>query len=90
MLSVSGDIFFLVVTLGKYHSSTPTKIEGEDLSHMQSEEATVGSIMKHENSAAAIWCQLKRHRNQAAHMKDVLGVVATLGKVKDDNLSGLV
>lgn len=78
------------VTLGKYHSSTAPKIENEDLSHMQSEEATVGNIMKHENTAAAIWCQVKRHRNQAAHMKDVLGVVATLGKANDDNLSGLL
>ncbi|KAJ0719234.1 hypothetical protein HanOQP8_Chr08g0287041 [Helianthus annuus] len=56
---------------------------------MRSEEATIGNIMKHEKSAAAIYCQLKRHRNQAAHIKDVLGVVATLGKVKDDNLSWL-
>lgn len=73
--------------MGKYHSSTTPKIENDDLSHMQSEEATVGNIMKHEKSAAAIFCQLKRHRNQAAHFKDVLGVVATLGKVNNDNLS---
>ncbi|KAL8217881.1 hypothetical protein R6Q57_021254 [Mikania cordata] len=74
------------VTLGKYHSSTEPKIEDGDLSHMQSEEATIRNIMKHEKSAAAIFCQLKRHKNQAAHIKDVLGVVATLGKVNDDNL----
>ncbi|KAF5795424.1 hypothetical protein HanXRQr2_Chr08g0339551 [Helianthus annuus] len=78
------------VTLGKYHSSSAPKVEDGDLSHMRSEEATIGNIMKHEKSAAAIYCQLKRHRNQAAHIKDVLGVVATLGKVKDDNLSWLL
>nr|XP_043610514.1 protein DEFECTIVE IN MERISTEM SILENCING 3-like [Erigeron canadensis] len=78
------------VTLGKYHSSTAPKIEDEDLSHMQSEEATIGDIMKHEKSAAAIFYQLKRHRSQAAHIKDILGVVATLGKVNDDNLGRLL
>lgn len=78
------------VTLGKYHSSTAPKIEDEDLSHMQSEESTIGNIMKYEKSAAAIFCQLKRHRNQAAHIIDILGVVATLGKVNDDNLSRLL
>ncbi|GJS85376.1 hypothetical protein Tco_0751917 [Tanacetum coccineum] len=53
-----------------------TQVENDDLSHMQSEEATVGNIMKHEKSAAAIFSQLKCHRNQAAHIRDVLGVVA--------------
>nr|GEY79821.1 protein defective in meristem silencing 3-like isoform X1 [Tanacetum cinerariifolium] len=71
----------------KYHSSTAPTIEDEDLSHMQSVEATIGNIMKHENSAAAVYCQLKRHHNLAVHVKDVIGVVATLGKVNDDNLS---
>nr|GEW55109.1 protein defective in meristem silencing 3-like [Tanacetum cinerariifolium] len=78
------------VTLGKYHSSTTPKIEGDDLSHMQSEEATVRNIIKHEKSAAAIFSQLKRHRNQAALFRDVLGVVATLGKVDNVNLSRLL
>ncbi|KAJ9553012.1 hypothetical protein OSB04_017057 [Centaurea solstitialis] len=53
--SFDGAITDMQVTLGNYHSSTQPKIENEDLSHMQSEEATVGNIMKHENSAAAIW-----------------------------------
>ncbi|GJT61657.1 hypothetical protein Tco_1005190 [Tanacetum coccineum] len=43
---------------------------------MQSEEETVGNIMKHDKSAAVIFSQLKCHRNQAAHIRDVLGVVA--------------
>nr|KAJ0189565.1 hypothetical protein LSAT_V11C800390730 [Lactuca sativa] len=78
------------VTLGKYHSSSAPKIEDGDLSQMQTEEATIENIMKNEKSAAAIVCQLKRHRNQATHIKDVLGVVATLGKVNDDSLSRIL
>ncbi|XP_076907168.1 protein DEFECTIVE IN MERISTEM SILENCING 3-like isoform X1 [Bidens hawaiensis] len=84
------DITDKQVTLGKYHSSTAPKIEDGDLSHMRTEEATIANIMKHEKTAAALFCQLKRHRNQAANIKDVLGVVATLGKVSDDNLSWLL
>nr|GEU95942.1 protein defective in meristem silencing 3-like isoform X1 [Tanacetum cinerariifolium] len=75
------------VTLGKYHSSTTPKVENDDLSHMQSEDATVENIMKHEKSVAAIFSQLKRNRNQTAHFRDVLDIVATLGKVDNDNLS---
>ncbi|XP_076894201.1 protein DEFECTIVE IN MERISTEM SILENCING 3-like [Bidens hawaiensis] len=78
------------VTLGKYHSSTAPKIEDGDLSHMRSEEATIANVMKHEKTAAALFSQLKRHRNQAANIKDVLGVVATLGKLSDDSLSWLL
>lgn len=69
-----------------YHPSTVPKIEDED---MHSEDATLKSILKHEKSAAAILYQLKRHRKQPADIKDVIGVVATLGKVNDANLSRL-
>ncbi|GJX48904.1 RNA-directed DNA polymerase, eukaryota, reverse transcriptase zinc-binding domain protein [Tanacetum coccineum] len=55
----------------------------------ESKEATVGDIMKHEKSAVAIFSQLKRHRNQAAHFRDVLGVAATLGKVMQDNMQDM-
>ncbi|GJX46208.1 hypothetical protein Tco_0271398 [Tanacetum coccineum] len=85
----AGAISDMQVTLGKYHSSTTLKVENDDLSHMQSEEATIRNIMKYEKSFAAIFSQLKCHRNQAAHFRDVLGVVATLGKINDDNLSRL-
>ncbi|XP_071732605.1 protein DEFECTIVE IN MERISTEM SILENCING 3-like isoform X2 [Rutidosis leptorrhynchoides] len=78
------------VTLGKYRSSTAPMIVDEDLSQMQSENATIESIMKYEKSAAAIFCMLKRQKNQAAHIKDIIGVVATLGKVNDDNFSRLL
>lgn len=86
-------ILDLQVTLGKYHSSSATTIENEDHSHRQSEEEIHEQILQHEKSAAGILCQLKaRHGTQASHLtltKDLLGIVATLGKVDDDNLSRL-
>ncbi|KAF3432813.1 hypothetical protein FNV43_RR23915 [Rhamnella rubrinervis] len=81
------------VILGKYHTSSSLKIKNKDHSHLQSEEETTKQILRHEKSAAGILCQLKtRHGSQASHLnliKDVLGIVATLGKVDDDNLSRL-
>ena len=69
-------------------------IEDEDHSHVESEEETVQHIISHEKSAAGILCVLRTcHGSQASHLlltKDVLGIVATLGKVDDDNLSRLV
>ncbi|GJS52923.1 hypothetical protein Tco_0626285 [Tanacetum coccineum] len=50
------------ITLGKYYSSTTPKVENDDLSHMQSEKATVENIIKQEKLVAAIFSQLKRHR----------------------------
>lgn len=59
-----------------------------------SEEETTESILKHANSAAGILCQLKiHHQIQASNvpwMNDVIGVVATLGKLVDDSLSRLL
>lgn len=61
---------------------------------MGSEQETIEHILRHENSAAAILCQFKtHHQSQDSHpswMKDVVGVVATLGNVEDDNISRLV
>ena len=66
----------------------------EDHAHEESEEETVQNILKHEKSAAGVLCLLKaRHGSQASHLlltKDVLGIVATLGQVDDDNLSRFV
>ncbi|XP_062120111.1 protein DEFECTIVE IN MERISTEM SILENCING 3 isoform X2 [Humulus lupulus] len=85
-------ILDLQVSLGKYHSSA-TKIETEDRSHLQNEDEICGQILQHERSAAGILCLLKaRHGSQVSNLtmtKDVLGIVATLGKVDDDNLSRL-
>ncbi|XP_059436554.1 protein DEFECTIVE IN MERISTEM SILENCING 3-like [Corylus avellana] len=65
----------------------------ENNSQLQTEEQTTEQILQHEKSAAGILCQLKKpHGTQASHRpltKDVLGIVATLGKVDDDNLSRL-
>ena len=81
---------FFSVTLGKYHSSSVSKIEN-DRANLQSEEETTEQILLHEKSAAGVLCQLKtRHGPQVSHLtltKDVLGIVASLGKVGDENLS---
>ncbi|KAK0591983.1 hypothetical protein LWI29_011280 [Acer saccharum] len=85
-------ILDLQVTLGKYHSSSVSKIEN-DRANLQSEEETTEQILLHEKSAAGVLCQLKtRHGAQVSHLtltKDVLGIVASLGKVGDENLSRL-
>ena len=56
-----------------------------------SDEEVNKQILQHEKSAAGILCQIKtRHGTQASHLpqtKDVVGIVATLGQVEDDNLS---
>ena len=79
-------ISFLSVILGKYHSSSGPKTE--------SEEETTGQILQHEKSTAGLFCRLKtRHGSQASHLqltKDVLGIVASLGKVVDENLNRLI
>lgn len=91
--NLDGSILDLQVTLGKYCSSSIPTMENEALSKSRSENETVEQILKYEKSAAAILCQLKiRHGSQASHLtlaKDVLGIVATLGKVDDENLSRL-
>ncbi|XVE58364.1 hypothetical protein DITRI_Ditri04bG0163900 [Diplodiscus trichospermus] len=79
--------------LGKYHPSSVPKIENKDHFHFQSEEETAEQICQHEKSAAAILCHLKtRQGTQAINLtltNDVLGAVATLGNVDDENLSRL-
>jgi hypothetical protein len=55
------------------------------------EEETMAQILQQENSAAGIFCWLKaNHLSQALDLpliKDVLGVVASLARVDDDNVS---
>ncbi|KAF9667330.1 hypothetical protein SADUNF_Sadunf15G0011600 [Salix dunnii] len=86
-------ILDLQVTLGKYHSSTLPNNENNAHSSNQSEDETMEQILQHEKSAAGILCRLKtNHGTQISHpscTNDVLGVVATLGKVDDDNLGSL-
>lgn len=83
-------ILDLQVILGKYHSATTPTTANDD----HSEKETTEKILQHEKSAAGILLQLKtRHGNRAADIpltKDVVGIVAMLGKVDDDNLSRLL
>ncbi|XP_065879282.1 protein DEFECTIVE IN MERISTEM SILENCING 3-like [Euphorbia lathyris] len=87
-------ILDLQVILGNYHSARPPSGESESHSSNQSEEETVNQILQNETSAAGILCQLTTrhgtHAPQLGFTKDVLGIVATLGKVDDDNLSRLL
>uniref|UniRef100_A0A7N1A681 Uncharacterized protein n=1 Tax=Kalanchoe fedtschenkoi TaxID=63787 RepID=A0A7N1A681_KALFE len=75
--------------------SSAMSLNGDDKASEQNEEKVIiEKILQHEKSAAAVLYQLNtRHSNQAASVtwtKDVLGVVATLGKTEDDNLSRLL
>ncbi|XP_068659222.1 protein DEFECTIVE IN MERISTEM SILENCING 3 [Aristolochia californica] len=84
-------ILDMQVRLGKYHASNAPDISSQNLDDARSEQQTIEQILKHEKTAAGIVCQLKvRHGSQASQvplMKNVLGIVAMLGKVSDDNLS---
>lgn len=81
----------LQVALGKYHSGTTPGIEKDGLSYVKSEDETLEQISRHDKSAAAVLCHLKTlHGTQASILpltKDVIGIVATLGRVEDDSLS---
>lgn len=81
---------YFSVTLGEYHSSNRPMMERGNLSQ-ESEVENIQSNLKRTHSAAGIVCQLKTcHSTQGFQfplMKDMLGIVATLGKVDDDNIS---
>uniref|UniRef100_A0A1D1YP43 Protein DEFECTIVE IN MERISTEM SILENCING 3 n=1 Tax=Anthurium amnicola TaxID=1678845 RepID=A0A1D1YP43_9ARAE len=68
--------------------------EARSVIHQQTEQQTIEHILMQDKTAAAIVCSMKiHHALQASKLlliKDVLGVVATLGKVKDDNTSRLL
>lgn len=78
---------YLSVTIGKYHTSTESETKKEDT---RSEEEIFEHLVE-EKSAAGLICQLKaRHDIPVSHsppVKDVLGIVATLGYLDDENLS---
>ncbi|XP_027338793.1 protein DEFECTIVE IN MERISTEM SILENCING 3-like [Abrus precatorius] len=86
-------ILHLQVSIGKLESSSTTKIGDTDNPHPTIDEEVNKQILQQDKSAAGILCQLKiRHGAQASHLtliKDVVGIVTLLGKVKDDNLSRL-
>lgn len=83
----------LEIKLGNYHSSVAAVVNN-DTSAQEAEQRTIRSILDQDNTAAGIICQLKvRHHELASKMplmKDILGFVATLGKVNNDNLSRLL
>lgn len=74
----------------KYHlNSTSQGTSKNGGSH--NEEETMEQILKQETTAAAMLCQLKTHHSVLLSnlpvTKDVLGVVATLAGVENDNLN---
>ncbi|XP_068666639.1 protein DEFECTIVE IN MERISTEM SILENCING 3-like [Aristolochia californica] len=78
------------IRLGKYHSPNAPEVISKNLDDARSEQQTTEQILK-QKTVASIVCQLKvRYGPQASQMplmKNVLGIVAMLGKVSDDNLS---
>lgn len=78
----------MTVSIGKHHP-TLYKEENGKASCEESEEETTQHIMKYENSAAALLCKIKTEVQFSDDLliKDVVGIVATLGKVDDANLS---
>ncbi|XP_042000253.1 protein DEFECTIVE IN MERISTEM SILENCING 3-like isoform X1 [Salvia splendens] len=84
-------IFDIQVSIGKHHP-TLYKEENGKASCGESDEETTQHIMKYENSAAALLCKIKSEVQFSDDLliKDVVGVVATLGKVDDANLSRIL
>ncbi|XP_016460859.1 protein DEFECTIVE IN MERISTEM SILENCING 3 isoform X1 [Nicotiana tabacum] len=82
------------VALGRYQSASEPGSQNNESSNRRNEEEIIEQILKHDKSAAGIYCQLKTHHGpQVTHLpllKDVIGIVALLGKVDDDNLSRLL
>ncbi|PIM99812.1 hypothetical protein CDL12_27686 [Handroanthus impetiginosus] len=81
--------------LGKYDKASFSKTVNKDPTHAMSEEETIEHILnKHEKSAAALLWGMKKHAEALSSdhslTMDVVGIVATLGKVDDDNLSRLL
>ncbi|KAL3342277.1 hypothetical protein AABB24_026345, partial [Solanum stoloniferum] len=79
------------VVLGKTHSASETGSENKESSNGQNEEETIEQILSFDKSAASICVQLQKRTGtqitQIPFMKDMIGIVALLGKVDDDNLS---
>ncbi|KOM41335.1 hypothetical protein LR48_Vigan04g153300 [Vigna angularis] len=86
-------ILHLQVTIGKSESSSMATAGNMDNQPSTNDEDVDKQILQYEKSAAGILCELKiRHGAQTSLLtstKDIVGIVATLGKVEDDNLSRL-
>ena len=87
-------LWCIVVALGTTKSASETGSENKESSNGQNEEETIEQILSFDKSAAAICVQLQKRSGtqitQIPFMKDIIGIVALLGKVDDDNLSRLV
>ncbi|KAG8045462.1 hypothetical protein GUJ93_ZPchr0008g12260 [Zizania palustris] len=81
------------IKIANYYSSM-APITNNDTSVEEAEQRSIQSILNQDKTAAGIICQLKvRHYQQVSKMslmKDVLGIVASMGKVNDDNLSRIL
>ncbi|CAJ1975997.1 unnamed protein product [Sphenostylis stenocarpa] len=88
---IDESIFDMQVSLAKYHSNNViTSNCGNGAFH--TEDETMEQILKKENSAAGVFSWLKGNA-QTSNLtltKDVVGVVATLGKVESDNVSRIL
>ncbi|KAK1399435.1 Protein DEFECTIVE IN MERISTEM SILENCING 3 [Heracleum sosnowskyi] len=82
---VEASIRDMQVTIGKYHTSTGSVSEIEE---------GTSKYLNQGKSAAGLICQLNAHPeievSDSPLVKDVLGIVATLGKVDDENLGRLL
>uniref|UniRef100_A0A166HTE2 Uncharacterized protein n=1 Tax=Daucus carota subsp. sativus TaxID=79200 RepID=A0A166HTE2_DAUCS len=88
-ISLDGSILDLEGSIGKYHESISKPVNKEV--DAQSEDETYEKILELEKSAAGLVHQLRTRQgtqvSDSPLVKDVLGFVATLGKVDDSNLS---
>ncbi|CAN8268222.1 unnamed protein product [Cochlearia groenlandica] len=79
--------FFLAVLMSKFDAGGNENLEN----NLRGEEDIDEQIIKHEKSAAGVLIFVQiRHRPQVSQLeliKGVVGIVAKLGKVNDDNLS---
>lgn len=82
--TVEQSIADLGIKLGK-----GAAIANNDASVQEAELRVIQSILNQDKTAASLVCKLRQYE-QTPMMKDVLGVVATLGKVNNDNLSSLL
>ncbi|KAK6117693.1 hypothetical protein DH2020_048545 [Rehmannia glutinosa] len=86
-------ILHMTAALEKYDKEILPNTVDKDPAHVKSEEETIEHVLKHEKSAAALLFMMKSQAkalsSEHSLTKDVIGIVATLAKVDDDNLSRL-
>eukprot|EP00268_Persea_americana_P004842 TRINITY_DN11574_c0_g1_i2.p1 TRINITY_DN11574_c0_g1~~TRINITY_DN11574_c0_g1_i2.p1 ORF type:complete len:220 (-),score=44.34 TRINITY_DN11574_c0_g1_i2:1113-1772(-) len=87
-------ILEMQVSLGRYHSSGAANVGHQNHNDAQTEQNSIEQIVNQDKTAAGILYQVKlRHESAAINSfinKGVVGVVASLAKVHDDNLSRLL